>query len=354
MRRHTITALLLPVLAATILLSGCGSAKSDYALITDTQGVGHDHTVAAAWNGMCDYAASKGSTAIHLETDPSDETYGDTFSAARKAGAKTVVGVGRGMESVFYDQQLRESKTRFVLIGGVTRKDAEEKEMIAENTICIDYAIEEQAFLCGYAAVTEGYRDLGFMAGVRSESARLYEGGYVRGVQAACEDLGIAAGNVKVKVQYAGSDELTPVRMGTALAWYDAGTEVIATVGTNIRTAVSKAAEARAKKVIAVDSGDLSESPVILFGTAADSESAVRYALSECDKEDFTGGVIERYGAKEESILLIADYTTLTKFTEENYQSVYARLADGTFTAYGEEVLTDLPLVQVIANDEDE
>ena len=345
-------ALLLAALAVCVLtagaLGGCGRAgRADYAMLTDEHGVGKDHTVAAAWNGVCLYAQEKGAVAAAFMPDAGEAPYRAALERAQEAGVKTIVGCGRELETVFHEAQAENPKTRFVLIGGVTRDGESGEADIADNTICIDYAIEEQAFLAGYGAVAEGYTHLAFMAGEKTDAAVQYEAGFLSGIEAAAQDLGIPDGNVEVKVSFAGSDELSPVRMGEALELYDSGTQVIMTVGEGIRTAVLYAAERREKPVIAADSGDLTESPRLIMGTAADSGSAVEYALAECDEESFTGGVTERYGTKERSIRLVADFSSMESFTQDRYETVYSQLANGALFSASSEITEDLPLVTV-------
>jgi len=329
-------------LSAVMLLaaSGCGSSQTQkvgYAFVTNSQGL-TDQAASEIWTGIETYVSGRTAAAGRFISKSDDaDGYKKAVDDAVKAEAKTLVFVGADMEGAAYAAQKAYGKTKIILIGGEPKEKTDGKSEVGENTLCVTYALNQASFLAGYGSIAEGYRNLGYMAGVKTDEAVQYEAGFVSGAEAAASDLGLAAGSVSIRVYYAGSDELTPKRMGTALDMYSAGCEIIMTCGDNIRKAVVKAAETCGKYIISADTDARSESGTIRMGTRTDGASAVAAALKESDAEDFKGGSTTAYGLKQDSVGLAIDFSTFTGFTEDMYKAEAAKLADGTVTASGEE-----------------
>ena len=86
--------------------------------------------------------------------------------------------------------------------------------------------MEEQAgYLAGYAAVKDGYTELGFMGGMALPAVIRYGYGFVQGAEAAAKELGLTDVEIKYAYgnQFYGDADIT-ARMDT---WYGAGTEVV-------------------------------------------------------------------------------------------------------------------------------
>lgn len=120
------------------------------------------------------------------------------------------------------------------------------------NTYCTVYREEIPGYLAGYMAVKSGYRKLGFLGGEAVPAVIRFGYGYLQGINAAAEELGVVD---KITVQYAyagqfyGSTELTAA-MDT---WYSNGTEVVFACGGSVFASVGEAAAKRNRKVIGVD-----------------------------------------------------------------------------------------------------
>lgn len=324
------------VLAAAMLLTltGCGSSmpNASYALITDEQGVS-DKTTSAIWTGIETYASSMGTSAGRYEAKDSEEnSLSEAVRNAADAGAKTIVCQGADMETTVHAAQKKYGKVKFILIGGVPRENAGAAEDIADNTICITYDEGQAAFLAGYGCVTEGRRSLGYMAGIKTDEAVEFEAGFISGAEAAAADLALGEGSVTISVDYAGTDELSPMRMEKAMTLYDQGCETIMAYGDNIRKAVLKAAVLRGKTVVSAGCDARSESDQIIMGTLTDSGNAVTAALTQCDQKDFKGGTSDMYGMKEGSVGLAIDFSRFTGFTEDIYNAEAAKLSSGAVT----------------------
>ena len=102
-----------------------------------------------------------------------------------------------------YEAQTKYPDVSFIIIDAQPVKDGEAK--LEDNVLSIFYAEEQAGYLAGYAAVTEGYRNLGFMGGIAVPAVIRYGYGFVQGADAAAKDLGLAAGDVSVKYTYVGN-----------------------------------------------------------------------------------------------------------------------------------------------------
>ena len=115
-----------------------------------------------------------------------------------------------------------------------------------KNTYLAIYQEAIPGYLAGYTAVKLGYRHLGFLGGQAVPGVMRYGYGYVQGINAAAEEMGITD---KVTIEYAyggqfyGSTEITAA-MDT---WYSNETEVVFACGGGIFTS---AAEAAAKSAV--------------------------------------------------------------------------------------------------------
>lgn len=115
-----------------------------------------------------------------------------------------------------------------------------------KNTYLAIYQEAIPGYLAGYTAVKLGYRHLGFLGGQAVPGVMRYGYGYVQGINAAAEEMGITD---KVTIEYAyggqfyGSTEITAA-MDT---WYSNETEVVFACGGGIFTS---AAEATAKSAV--------------------------------------------------------------------------------------------------------
>ena len=142
-----------------------------------------------------------------------------------------------------------------------------------KNTYLAIYQEAIPGYLAGYTAVKLGYRHLGFLGGQAVPGVMRYGYGYVQGINAAAEEMGITD---KVTIEYAyggqfyGSTEITAA-MDT---WYSGGTEVVFACGGGIFTSAAEAAAKVGGKIIGVDSD---QSPIIdAYGKGMTVTSAMK------------------------------------------------------------------------------
>ena len=120
------------------------------------------------------------------------------------------------------------------------------------NVYCAVYQEELCGYMAGYAAVKLGYKNLGFLGGMAVPAVQRYGYGFVQGVNAAAEEMGLT--DVKVNYVYGGQffgDADITAKMDT---WYAGGTQVVFACGGGIYTsAVDAAKKVEGAKVIGVD-----------------------------------------------------------------------------------------------------
>ena len=120
------------------------------------------------------------------------------------------------------------------------------------NVYCAVYQEELCGYMAGYAAVKLGYKSLGFLGGMAVPAVQRYGYGFVQGVNAAAEEMGLT--DVKVNYVYGGQffgDADITAKMDT---WYAGGTEIVFACGGGIYTsAVDAAKKVEGAKVIGVD-----------------------------------------------------------------------------------------------------
>ena len=231
-----------------------------------------------------------------------------------------------------------------------------------KNTYLAIYQEAIPGYLAGYTAVKLGYRHLGFLGGQAVPGVMRYGYGYIQGVNAAAEEMGITD---KVTLEYAyggqfyGSTEITAA-MDT---WYSNGTEVVFACGGGIFTSAAEAAAKTGGKVIGVDSD---QSPIIdAYGKGMTITSAMKSLTatvnSTLDSIIFDGtwnkhvGKVENLGliSKDDMSLnyvgLPEDTTQWNKnFGVKDYKKLVADIFDGKIKVSNE---TDqLPKVSIKLN----
>ena len=212
-----------------------------------------------------------------------------------------------------------------------------------KNTYLAIYQEAIPGYLAGYTAVKLGYRHLGFLGGQAVPGVMRYGYGYVQGINAAAEEMGITD---DVTIEYAyggqfyGSTEITAA-MDT---WYSSGTEVVFACGGGIFTSAAEAAAKVGGKIIGVDSD---QSPIIdAYGKGMTVTSAMKSLTatvnSMLDSIIYDGTWKDHVGKVENLGLVSKDDMSLNfvglpedttqwneNFTVDDYKELVAKIYDG-------------------------
>lgn len=212
-----------------------------------------------------------------------------------------------------------------------------------KNTYLAIYQEAIPGYLAGYTAVKLGYRHLGFLGGQAVPGVMRYGYGYVQGINAAAEEMGITD-DVTIEYAYGGqfysSTEITAA-MDT---WYNNGTEVVFACGGGIFNSAAEAAAKVGGKIIGVDSD---QSKIIdEYGKGMTVTSAMKSLTatvnSMLDSIIYDGTWKEHVGKVENLGLVSKDNMSLNyvglpedttqwndDFTKKDYEQLVADIFDG-------------------------
>jgi len=333
-----LVALLLAVLmVGALVLTGCAAQeKYEIALITDVGNIDDHSFNQASWEGTKAYAEDNNKTyAYYRPTEDSTNARVDAINAAIDKGAKVIVCPGYLFEETIYAVQDQHPDIQFLLLDGEPH-DADYNYSTSSNVHCILYREEQAGYLAGYAAVKDGYTQLGFLGGMAVPAVVRYGYGYVQGADDAAKEMGITD-QVSVKYWYSGvfapNDDIKTKMSG----WYTSGTEVVFSCGGGIYLSAIAAAEASdGGKVIGVDVDQASESPLIITSAMKELSTSVIIALT--DLYDNGGkwsadyaGTTDVLGAAEDCVGLptAADSWRFDTFTVEEYNALFDKVKNG-------------------------
>ena len=333
------------VLAATLAvgcLVGCGGGDNggsaaaggyEIALITDKGNIDDKSFNQGSWEGVVAYAEANNITHQYYKPEEaSDEGYYAAIKLAVDGGAKVVVCPGYLFESAVYSAQTEFPDVKFILLDGEPHTPDYATYKTEANTACIMYAEEEAGYLAGYAAVVEGCTTLGFEGGMAVPAVVAFGYGYLQGVEAAANDLGLEDGSVKVFYHYTGDFAETDANKATAKAMFESGAQVIFACGGSVGKSVFSAAAEAGAKSIGVDVNQKSDSETVITSAMKGLGASVQAVLEAIynDSFDTYAGKTTYFTAANDGVGLPDDYERLSTFDKAKYEEVYATLANGT------------------------
>ena len=300
-------------------------------VITDSGLIDDNSFNQSVWEGIVDYAVAN--TKTHRYFNPKEQStdaYLAAIQLAVEGGAKVVVGPGFLFEEPIYMAQELYPDVKFILIDGNPHNADYSDYRIDGNTVSILFAEEQSGYLAGYAAVKDGYTKLGFMGGMSIGPVVRYGYGFLQGADAAAIEMDIES--IDMKYHYTGNFNDTPENQALAASWYEEGTEVIFAAGGMVGNSVMLAAEEAGKAVIGVDVDQSSESDTVITSAMKGLSAAVQKTLTEYYADAFPGGQSLVLDAEFDGVALPMDTSKFTTFIQDDYEAIYAKLADGSVT----------------------
>jgi basic membrane protein A len=323
--------ILLTVFLMVFGLAACSTPKAktfELALITDKGEIDDKSFNQGAWEGLKKYAdANKKTYAYYKPTEVTTDAYIAAIDLAVKAGAKVVVTPGFLFEPAIFKAQDTYPAIKFILLDGSPNNQdyaGNFQAKLNSNVYSIFYREEQSGFLAGYAAVKDGYTNLGFMGGMAVPAVIRFGYGFLQGAEYAGKELGKAS--ITVKYHYTGDFADTPENKTKAAAWYQSGVEVIFAAGGKVGNSVMSAAKDAGKKVIGVDVDQSAESPTVITSAMKELGNSVFQALEAYYKNTFPGGKSVSLGADVNGIGLPQDFSRFKTFKKADYDAVYAKL----------------------------
>ena len=277
-------------------------------------------------------------TQYYKPAEDTDEERINAVDLAVAEGATVVVMPGYLFGPAIAEEQDLYPDVTFIAVD-VTEGDivnlAGESVALGSNVYICSFQEEQAGYLAGYAAVKDGYTSLGFLGGIAVPAVIRYGFGYIQGINAAAEEMGV---DVDVKYYYGGQfygDDAITARME---GWYADGTQVVFACGGGIYTSAVDAAAQYDGKVIGVDVDQFPKiGDACITSAMKGLGSAVEAAL-----DAYTSGNWSSIGGKSEQLgLTQGDYLGLPTadaswgfktFTKDEYETVLNGIKDGSIT----------------------
>ncbi len=323
--------------------------KSGYelALITDVGTIDDKSFNQGSWEGLESYAKENNITHKYYKpAEKSDEACLNAIDLAVKGGAKVIVCPGFLFEVPIFTAQDKYPDVKFIFIDGAPH-NGDYNVVVKNNVLSIFYAEEQAGYLAGYAAVTDGYRKLGFMGGIAVPAVVRFGYGYIQGADAAAKDLGLAKDEVSIKYTYVGNFDASPENNAKAAAWYNEGLDVIFACGGGVGNSVMKAAETAGKVVIGVDVDQSGESTTVITSAMKNLKKSVYDAVKSYYGGTFEGGKSITLDASQSGIQLPMSTSKFKTFNQATYDDLYKKLVDGTIKVQNDKVADDATGVPV-------
>lgn len=301
-------------------------------MITDKGDINDKSFNQGTWEGIEAWAAANGAEAKYLKpADATTDDYIASIEQAIQAGANVVVTPGFLFEPAVYVTQDQYPDVKFVLIDGYPNDGdwsaGAPKAKTASNTVGIKFAEEQAGYLAGYAAVQDGNTKLGFLGGMAVPAVVRFGYGFVQGANDAAAELGV---KIDMKYHYTGGFAATPEAQSMAAGWFTTGTQVIFACGGGVGNSAMAAAEANKGKVIGVDVDQSAESATVISSSTKGLAESVGQMLDAYKADKFPGGQDLVLGASEHAVGLPMANSKWEKFSQADYDALYAKLADGT------------------------
>lgn len=354
MIKKKVLLLVLSIMVVSLAFTGCASkpagtasepAKADgfeIALITDKGNIDDKSFNQGAWEGVKAYAEANKITHTYIKPEEaSDAGYLAAIDLAVTGGAKIVVTPGFLFEVPVYEAQTKYPDVKFILLDGAPHTADYKTFETKANVASVMYAEEQSGYLAGYAAVKDGFTNLGFMGGMAVPAVQAFGYGYLQGAEAAATELNLADGSVKVTYHYTGNFEENDTNKSTAKTMYQQGAQVIFACGGSVGKSVMSAASESNGKVIGVDVDQRYDSETVITSAVKGLANSVQAVLGSiyADKWADYAGKTTVFNASNDGIGLptavIGDananaFDRFAKFTKADYDKVYTTLKDGS------------------------
>lgn len=315
------------------------SADGKIAMITDSGDITDESFNQITWETCVAYGKEHGiETEYFKPAEDTDEERINSIDLAIAEGATVVVMPGYLFGPAIAEEQEINPDVTFIGIditdGDVVNLSGEATG-VKDNVYICSFEEEQAGYLAGYGAVKDGYTSLGFLGGIAVPAVIRYGYGYVQGINAAAEEMGV---DVNVKYYYGGQfygdDAITAKMEG----WFADGTQVVFACGGGIYTSVVDAAKEYDGKLIGVDVDQHAKLGDICITSAMKGlGSAVTDALDAYFNNEWSShaGKSEILGLGQGDYLgLPTDDASwgFKTFTKDEYETILSGLKDGSIS----------------------
>ena len=310
-------------------------AKTDVAFVTDVGNIDDQSFNQYTWQGVQDFCTANNLNANYYRpTEDSDAARLEQMDNAVNDGAKAIVVAGYLFGTSVAEAQAKYPDVQFLALDvATTDLSADGSVEPAANTALITYKEEQAGYLAGYAAVYDGYKELGFLGGMAVPAVIRYGYGFVQGADAAAKELGVT--DVNIKYWYSGGFAATDEVKNKMDGWYSEGTEVVFACGGPVCQSCDAAAQANGGKMIGVDVDQSGQFDTVITSAMKALANSVNVALTDAMNNDWKfseayAGKQTVLGAAEDCVGLPMETSKFTTFTQEQYDTMFAEIVDGT------------------------
>lgn len=333
------------LIAVTFSFSGktvsADAATYEVAMITDSGTIDDRSFNQGTWEGITAFCEANSLTYNYYKPAAvTDAAYLDAIELAIQGGAQIVVTPGFLFESSIYAAQTSYPDVKFVLIDGEPHTSDYSTYFTAANTLNILFNEHESGFLAGYAAVYDGYRNLGFTGGMAVPAVVKFGVGFVAGAFYAANELDVKINFGSDTYTYFGDFGPSDEHKNLASSWYATGTEIIFAAAGGAGSSVMAAASDNDAMMIGVDVDQSNLSDTVLTSAMKRLAVAVQSALQDYLDDTFVGGRTIHMSAVNDGIGLPTEpYTSnsvtidpwrFATFTKAEYTTVLNKIKDGT------------------------
>lgn len=306
-----------------------GTEGYELALVTDLGTIDDKSFNQGAWEGLKKYAEENNiSYKYYQPQEGTTDSYLETIGLAIEGGAKLVVCPGFLFEEPIYMAQDKYPDVHFILLDGEPHDANNYKTN--DNVMPILFQEDQAGFLAGYAVVKDGYTKLGFMGGMAVPAVIRFGYGFVQGAEYAAEEDNVTG--LEIMYNYTGAFSATPEAQSMAASWYQNGTEVIFGCGGAVGNSVMAAAQEKNAKVIGVDVDQSAESETVITSAMKLLSNSVYDGVKDFYDGSFPGGKTSVFTVANNGVGLPMDTSKFEKFSQEQYDAIYKKLADGEIT----------------------
>ena len=324
--------------------------KYQVAFVTDVGQLKDKSFNQGTFDGVKLYAANNGLSYKYYQpanaNEATDEDRYNAMMAAVNGGAEVVVCAGYLQEAALRRAANDAPDVPFVFIDGYPiQSEATEydeagnalpnESPILENVAGIAFMEEQAGYLAGYAAVKDGFEQLGFSGGGGGTNPACCRFGYgfVQGANAAAAEADKTV-SINYSWQYGATFTASPELQSMISGWYANGTEIVFACGGSMFQSIVAAASANDGYVIGVDVDQSGESDLVITSAMKGLSDAVQWAVGHVYDDTWAdiGGTGTSLGVSDNAVQLpTADASwRFEDFSVEEYQALYQQMLDGT------------------------
>lgn len=306
-----------------------------------------------AWDGINTFLEANGLSSDHARFYQAHAADNDarfaSINQAISGGANVLVLPGFQFIDALYQAQDLFPDVYFILLDATPA--GPEGVRIQPNVAAIHYAEAEAGFLAGYAAVMEGYRNLGFMGGNPIPPVIRFGHGFIQGAEYAAASLSLGEGAVQINYLYLGGFAPAPEHVVTASAWFVGGTEIIFAAAGGAGMSVMAGALDSGGLTIGVDSDQYHINDTVLTSAMKALDVSVNDMLTDIANNAFRGGQEHVFDASMNGVGLPMHNSRFENFTDAQYDAIFGQLASGAIAVNNStemsDILADITLVNV-------